>query len=504
MVYFRFYIFFFHWILTLSLIVPVIVYCAIEFLISLNFLFRLIIFTEIKSVCTSLTLILINIYSSYLPCNKHQQIVDSKCFGSIRNSFDMTSYVTLYILFIIHVTSGLKQFHPTEVLHIVENSCLFALTISDNDDVYKLQNEELLQTLSETTFSSEPAVHIGYINLETFIWPNNQHLKTKNNEQLYNNNSNMVLFPKTKVDRTCLLTSTSPPPKVFVYKGAILINRLVDFINVHCDTFRTVKGSWSYEGLHREEIIKNLFSVESVSEVTSEQVFHTHLSDQEPCDKSEEHFCVKSEHSSLNYNDGKFNEMPKCERISMPTKDYFFHNFLKISKPVIIEGGAKMWPAMSKWSNKFLREEYGIHDVHIKLTPGGELEGVESSRLWDNFGSFKIPDKVREQLEFPDLVVVRPATLNMKFSELVDLIENVSDGTVKNVSAYLEYSSIPDHLPDLEDDIEEMPFINDVLKREHLNIWFSDGNTLGKLHFDQFDNFLCQVYKCINFVFLDY
>jgi jumonji domain-containing protein 7 len=101
-------------------------------------------------------------------------------------------------------------------------------------------------------------------------------------------------------------------------------------------------------------------------------------------------------------------------------------------------------------------------------------------------------------------VVVRPATLNMKFSELVDLIENVSDRAVKNVSAYLEYSSIPDHLPDLEDDIEEMPFINDVLKREHLNIWFSDGNTLGKLHFDQFDNFLCQVYKCINFVFLDY
>lgn len=418
----------------------------------------------------------------------------------------MTSYFALYITFIIQLTIGLKQFHPTEVLNIVENACLFALAISENDDVYKLQKEELLQTLSETAFNLEPAVHIGYINLETFIWPNNQHLKIKDNEQVSNNTiSNLVLFPKTKVDRTCLLTSKSPPPKVFVYKGAILINRLVDFINVHCDTFRTVKGSHSYEGLHREEILKNLFTVENVSEVTSEQVFHTHrhLSDQEPCDKSEGHFCVKSEHSSLNYNGRKFSEMPKCERISMPTKDYFFHNFLKISKPVIIEGGVKMWPAMSKWTNKFLREEYGIHDVHIKLTPGGEFEGVESSQFWDNFRSFKIPDKVREQLEFPDLVVVRPATLNMKFSELVDLIENVSDGTVKNVSAYLEYSSIPDHLPDLEEDIEEMPFINDVLKREHLNIWFSDGNTLGKLHFDQFDNFLCQVHVYINCVFLN-
>lgn len=32
-----------------------------------------------------------------------------------------------------------------------------------------------------------------------------------------------------------------------------------------------------------------------------------------------------------------------------------------------------------------------------------------------------------------------------------------------------------------------------VLKRRHLNIWLSNGNTLGKLHYDPFDNFLCQI-----------
>ncbi|XP_068735056.1 tRNA wybutosine-synthesizing protein 5-like isoform X2 [Montipora capricornis] len=48
-------------------------------------------------------------------------------------------------------------------------------------------------------------------------------------------------------------------------------------------------------------------------------------------------------------------------------------------------------------------------------------------------------------------------------------------------------------LPELEQDIKEMPFIFGELKRRHLNIWLSNGNTLGKLHFDPFDNFLCQI-----------
>ncbi|XP_022083577.1 jmjC domain-containing protein 7-like isoform X5 [Acanthaster planci] len=60
-------------------------------------------------------------------------------------------------------------------------------------------------------------------------------------------------------------------------------------------------------------------------------------------------------------------------------------------------------------------------------------------------------------------------------------------------SAYLEYSSIPDYLPELEEDIPEFPFAQDLLTRRHLNIWLGDGNTLGKLHFDPFDNFLCQI-----------
>ncbi|VDI61201.1 jumonji domain-containing protein 7, partial [Mytilus galloprovincialis] len=311
----------------------------------------------------------------------------------------------IYIFtFLFHISSALKLFQPREIIHLLENSCLLAVLV-DSDDVFLSEDTgQLLRSLSEVSFQSEPYVQFGYINLKSFRWQNNQTLQTIKREHPSVND--IVLFPKSKVDRTCLLPAKPLMPK------------------------------------------KNI--------------------------------------------DQKQHEIPKCERIKVPSKDVFFHDYLKLSRPVIIEGAMESWPAMTKWSNKFLREEYGDNKAHIKLTPRGEFEGVESSELWDNYKTFKIPEAVHKQLEFSDLVVVRPATLSMKFSELVDLIENVSDGVVKNVSAYLEYSSIPNHLPELENDIREMPFIVDVLNRQHLNIWFSDGNTLGKLHFDPFDNFLCQ------------
>ncbi len=45
----------------------------------------------------------------------------------------------------------------------------------------------------------------------------------------------------------------------------------------------------------------------------------------------------------------------------------------------------------------------------------------------------------------------------------------------------------------LESDIEEFQFAKKILNLQLLNFWLSDGNTLGKLHMDQYDNLLCQV-----------
>ncbi|BFZ04950.1 hypothetical protein BsWGS_07989 [Bradybaena similaris] len=187
------------------------------------------------------------------------------------------------------------------------------------------------------------------------------------------------------------------------------------------------------------------------------------------------------------------NSITECERIKVPEASHFFHEFLSRSKPVIITEAIKHWPAFHKWTNTFLKQNYGDRKVHIKITPDGQYEGIEPISLWENHRNFSIPKSVYNKLPYPDLVVVRPASMEILFSEFLDLVENISLGLVKNMSAYLEYSSIANYFPELIEDIEEMQFFRNVLELSHLNIWLSDGNTLGKLHFDPFDNFLCQI-----------
>ena len=145
---------------------------------------------------------------------------------------------------------------------------------------------------------------------------------------------------------------------------------------------------------------------------------------------------------------------------------------------------------MTKWTSEFLTKKFGSKMVRVAFAPYGEYEGCEKAQNFDNFKDFKFPDAVLSQLSFPDLVVVRPAFLEIPFSNFMEILQSSNNS---DVSAYLEYSSIPSLLPELELDINEIPFVFSELKRRHLNIWLSNGNTLGKLHFDPFDNFLCQV-----------
>jgi len=263
-----------------------------------------------------------------------------------------------------------------------------------------------------------------------------------------NTKINFALFIRQEEDRKCLLK-----PNHFVQPKALPVDSdlfvdIVEFINKHSFMFIGLDGKLNKAGLARQTIIKKLYHVKK---------------------------------------NGK-----KCERISLNTKENFIEKFIFQSKPVILENAINHWPAIKKWSNDFLRQKYGNERVHIKLTEKGEFEGCDKADKFDNYHTFKIPEEVMKQLPYPDLVVVRPAVGDMKFSQFLDIIENTNK-TYENISAYLEYSSIREYFAELEDDLKEIPVVQNILKLLYLNIWLSNGNTLGKLHFDPFDNFLCQI-----------
>lgn len=387
-------------------------------------------------------------------------------------------------------------FNPIDVVDITPDSCFVALNtkyVEADQPAYSIIND-LLPALN-TAYRLEENVVIGLVDFQTFIWPSGKDPGLRSTDAV-------VVFPKLPLDRSCLSTENLNlrTPILRKYEGSVAIGLVVQFINNHCHTYREPKGHLTIDGLHRQEILDSLFHVHDSSTnmlvlANNFLAFRDAYCTKNTCNNSRKNADIMHNDYTdmqipLRSNDF---ELQKCEVITVPNHKDFFHNFLKVSKPVIIKDAIKHWPAITKWTNEYFRGNYGDKQVHIKLTPSGEFEGVDFASQFENYKQFRIPDNVKRQLLFPDLVVVRPATANMNFSTFLDILEAVSNGSLTGYSAYLEYSSIADIVPDLEGDISEMAFFENVLTLTHTNIWLSDGDTLGKLHFDPFDNFLCQV-----------
>ncbi|ESO97617.1 hypothetical protein LOTGIDRAFT_152707 [Lottia gigantea] len=380
------------------------------------------------------------------------------------------------LAYIIHVceVSSYEMLSPAEVIQIANNKCLLLNPINRGKEIV-----EMLIELESNVFREQDQLFIGTINVDGFLYPDKSQPNLPNTE--------LFIFQKIIKDRSCLMKVPIPKPTIVPFTGMVNKENIIDFVNQYCFTYKSKNGALSIEGLHREEILKSLFHVSNISNKNIRNIFMHE--DSSTCTSDSFENCLQEPQNIYHKSN-----IPQCERVNAENTKDFFNKYLKMSKPVIIEGAMKKWKS-NKWSMKYFQEKYGDNDVHIKMTSTGEYEGVEPVTLWDNHEKFlkKIPREVKAKLPFPDLVVVRPATLNMKFSKFLDLIQSISNSNYKNVSAYLEYSSIREYFPELESDIEEMEFIKGILHLKHLNIWLSDGNTLGKTHFDPFDNFLCQI-----------
>ena len=401
------------------------------------------------------------------------------------------------IAFFTIVCGELQKINLQDLAREVESVCVVGLvTVNAPKDKEII---DLLLTVSDI-YKNDSAVSVKQISLIENEIPKKWRIELdKDIGEL--SLSAIMLFRKKNKDRSCLLkSSVQDHPVPVKYEAKASLYNLVSFINEHCVAYRATSGLINNAGLHRNEILANLFTVKDISSLNIRQLYDK-ASSQSYCDK-ESNQCFSRQNwnkfYARNLNDHQadtYNLMPKCSRIdaSNLSSDEFFHSYVKRSRPIIFVNATRNWVAFSKWTTEFFREKFGNNSVHIKLTPLGDFEGVENINMWENYATDIIPDEVKKQLLFPDLVVVRPAGLNVKFSEFLDIINWAAKQDNRNVSAYLEYSSIVDHLPGLENDVTHFQFAANLLTKRHLNIWLSDGYTLGRLHFDPFDNLLCQV-----------
>lgn len=165
----------------------------------------------------------------------------------------------------------------------------------------------ILHKLSQA-FKNESSVSIGVLKQSdgsSITWENSRSLDMVDQEDL-------AFFPRKLVDRTCLIRpSWQKPPKAERYYGSRTLQELLAFINAKCGTFRQLDGSLSSAGLARKRIIDHLYRVPN-----SDGPSHASYS-------------------------GPVNIGSTCERIPLPSKEKFFHEYFFRSKPVVITGKKK-------------------------------------------------------------------------------------------------------------------------------------------------------------------
>lgn len=271
----------------------------------------------------------------------------------------------------------------------------------------------------------------------------------------------LSVVPRLPRAKSCLLTP--PPPLQYKDYGGSLDNlpAIVDHINQHCQTQRSVTGNFTPTGAYLQRIYTNYYEPQMDGER-----------------------CL---------------EVPPEEAANMTWLE-FTRRFVLASRPVVLKQTLPAWQSLRRqWSTQRMKSLYGHVPVHVKLAPFGDFEGVEPLDSWRAQEGFSIPAAVAAQLARPDVVVVRPAYRDLLFSDFLDMIALGPNATLPGLApsahatAYLEYTSIASTFPLLAEDLEPLPPLADALQLDQLNIWLNAGRALGKLHFDPYENLLAMV-----------
>lgn len=133
--------------------------------------------------------------------------------------------------------------------------------------------------------------------------------------------------------------------------------------------------------------------------------------------------------------------------------------------------------------------------VGVKLSDSEDFEGVEPLSMWAHTAKgdvYDIPKAVREQLLSEELVVVRAAHKQISLGETLDLLLNRENGS--STRAYVEYHRLRESgavmrslAPPLPPWLQELLPVEEKGRGEPY-LWLGDGRTVGKVHFDPYDN----------------
>ncbi len=166
----------------------------------------------------------------------------------------------------------------------------------------------------------------------------------------------------------------------------------------------------------------------------------------------------------------KLNRLPgrpdEIERRDRLARSEFFDRYYCANRPVIITGMMDDWPALEKWSLDYFARKFGAREVQVQV-------GRSAS---DNYEADR--DKFRRR---------------MLFSDFVEQVRTAGKSNDIYITAS-NNSANKDVLPELWDDIVQIPEYLDGKSHQNGFFWFGPAGTITPFHHDLTNNFMAQVF----------
>ncbi|KAH3859035.1 bifunctional peptidase and (3S)-lysyl hydroxylase Jmjd7-like [Dreissena polymorpha] len=161
-------------------------------------------------------------------------------------------------------------------------------------------------------------------------------------------------------------------------------------------------------------------------------------------------------------------EVPVLDKALTPLE--FYRKHVASNKPVVINNAIKRWPALTKWSNQYLRDKIGTKEVTVAVTPNGYADAVTD-------GKFVLPEQ-----------------RSMSMSAFLDIMEN--PGSANGIFyVQKQNSNLTDEFVSIMGDVEELSWGSEAFdkKPDAVNFWMGDHRAVTSMHRDHYENLYCVV-----------
>ncbi|XP_057300211.1 bifunctional peptidase and (3S)-lysyl hydroxylase JMJD7-like [Hydractinia symbiolongicarpus] len=156
-------------------------------------------------------------------------------------------------------------------------------------------------------------------------------------------------------------------------------------------------------------------------------------------------------------------EIPRLPTVPSPIT--FLRNYVTPNLPVVVENSVAHWPALTKWTDEYLKQTLGKKEVTVALTPTGYADAIVGE-------CFVLPDERK-----------------MPFDEFLCLMKQKGDKEVmylqKQNNSFLE--EFAELIPDAALDI---PWATEAFGKlpDAINFWMGDERSITSMHKDPYEN----------------